>query len=206
MEAARTERTRAYTQGLQLLPYSGRVHHQASRRRHLVQLRPYRLRCFSHGPRQASCSPFFSLQVNFADSSPVKNRNYMAQDIMRRILRDYFGYDVNFVMNITDVDDKASFPLFFPPRICSPFAPPHSTDHRPRPSVSPPHQLPRRTFLFLRSPLLPCPARSYHRLDRLLLQDSLRPPPFPSRLLFRLSFRSSWLGRDSEALARCQVG
>ncbi|GAA5982819.1 hypothetical protein JCM11641_004635 [Rhodosporidiobolus odoratus] len=33
-------------------------------------------------------------------------RNYMAQDIMRRVLRDYFGYDVNFVMNITDVDDK----------------------------------------------------------------------------------------------------
>lgn len=30
----------------------------------------------------------------------------MAQDIMRRILRDYFGYEVNFVMNITDVDDK----------------------------------------------------------------------------------------------------
>ncbi|KDE05486.1 cysteinyl-tRNA synthetase [Microbotryum lychnidis-dioicae p1A1 Lamole] len=33
-------------------------------------------------------------------------RNYLAQDIMRRILRDYFGYEVNFVMNITDVDDK----------------------------------------------------------------------------------------------------
>lgn len=32
----------------------------------------------------------------------------MAQDIMRRILRDYFGYEVNFVMNITDVDDKVS--------------------------------------------------------------------------------------------------
>lgn len=31
----------------------------------------------------------------------------MAQDIMRRILRDYFGYEVHFVMNITDVDDKA---------------------------------------------------------------------------------------------------
>lgn len=30
----------------------------------------------------------------------------MAQDIMRRILRDYFGYEVQFVMNITDVDDK----------------------------------------------------------------------------------------------------
>jgi len=32
----------------------------------------------------------------------------MAQDIMRRILRDYFGYEVNFVMNITDVDDKVT--------------------------------------------------------------------------------------------------
>lgn len=36
------------------------------------------------------------------------HRNYMAQDIMRRILRDFFGYEVNFVMNITDVDDKVS--------------------------------------------------------------------------------------------------
>lgn len=27
---------------------------------------------------------------------------------MRRILRDYFGYEVNFVMNITDVDDKVT--------------------------------------------------------------------------------------------------
>ena len=33
-------------------------------------------------------------------------RNYLTQDIVRRILRDYFGYDVNFVMNITDIDDK----------------------------------------------------------------------------------------------------
>lgn len=35
-----------------------------------------------------------------------RRRNYMTQDIMRRILRDFFGYEVNFVMNITDVDDK----------------------------------------------------------------------------------------------------
>lgn len=33
-------------------------------------------------------------------------RNYLTQDIIRRILRDYFSYDVKFVMNITDVDDK----------------------------------------------------------------------------------------------------
>ncbi len=33
-------------------------------------------------------------------------RNYMTIDILRRVLEDYFGYDVTFVMNITDVDDK----------------------------------------------------------------------------------------------------
>ncbi|WAQ92545.1 hypothetical protein PtA15_17A26 [Puccinia triticina] len=33
-------------------------------------------------------------------------RNYVTQDILRRIARDYFGYQVNFVMNVTDIDDK----------------------------------------------------------------------------------------------------
>ncbi|OWP04337.1 hypothetical protein B2J93_9405 [Marssonina coronariae] len=33
-------------------------------------------------------------------------RNYVSTDIIRRIMRDYFDYDVKFVMNITDVDDK----------------------------------------------------------------------------------------------------
>ncbi|KAJ9113841.1 hypothetical protein QFC19_000034 [Naganishia cerealis] len=33
-------------------------------------------------------------------------RNYLTQDMIRRILRDYFGYDVNFVMNVTDIEDK----------------------------------------------------------------------------------------------------
>jgi len=33
-------------------------------------------------------------------------RNYMSTDIIRRIMRDYFKYNVKFVMNITDVDDK----------------------------------------------------------------------------------------------------
>lgn len=33
-------------------------------------------------------------------------RNYVTQDILRRIMRDYLGYDVQFVMNITDIDDK----------------------------------------------------------------------------------------------------
>jgi hypothetical protein len=34
------------------------------------------------------------------------SRNYVTQDILRRIMTDYFGYDVHFVMNITDIDDK----------------------------------------------------------------------------------------------------
>ncbi|KAK0448825.1 tRNA synthetases class I (C) catalytic domain-containing protein [Armillaria borealis] len=33
-------------------------------------------------------------------------RNYVTQDILRRIMSDYFGYDIHFVMNITDIDDK----------------------------------------------------------------------------------------------------
>jgi cysteinyl-tRNA synthetase len=41
------------------------------------------------------------------DSSHMGHaRNYVTQDIVRRILRDYFGYDIHFVMNITDIDDK----------------------------------------------------------------------------------------------------
>lgn len=33
-------------------------------------------------------------------------RNYVSTDIVRRIMKDYFKFDVEFVMNITDVDDK----------------------------------------------------------------------------------------------------
>eukprot|EP00899_Mesostigma_viride_P011633 jgi/Mesvir1/20470/Mv12360-RA.1 len=41
------------------------------------------------------------------DSSHVGHaRNYVTFDIIRRILEDYFGYEVFYVMNVTDVDDK----------------------------------------------------------------------------------------------------
>lgn len=33
-------------------------------------------------------------------------RNYVTSDIIRRILTHHFGYKVNYVMNMTDVDDK----------------------------------------------------------------------------------------------------
>jgi cysteinyl-tRNA synthetase len=35
--------------------------------------------------------------------------SYVSQDFIRRILRDYFGYDLHVVMNITDIDDKVGF-------------------------------------------------------------------------------------------------
>ncbi|EZG57002.1 cysteinyl-tRNA synthetase [Gregarina niphandrodes] len=33
-------------------------------------------------------------------------RNYITFDILRRIMEDYFGYNVNMCMNVTDIDDK----------------------------------------------------------------------------------------------------
>ena len=33
-------------------------------------------------------------------------RSYITFDILRRIMSDYFGYNILYVMNITDIDDK----------------------------------------------------------------------------------------------------
>jgi len=33
-------------------------------------------------------------------------RNYLCNDMIRRVLRDHFGYNIQYCMNITDVDDK----------------------------------------------------------------------------------------------------
>uniref|UniRef100_A0A0M3JXA8 Cysteine--tRNA ligase, cytoplasmic n=1 Tax=Anisakis simplex TaxID=6269 RepID=A0A0M3JXA8_ANISI len=41
------------------------------------------------------------------DSSHMGHaRAYLSFDIVRRVLQDYFGYDVEYIMNITDIDDK----------------------------------------------------------------------------------------------------
>ncbi|KAJ3096552.1 hypothetical protein HDU97_005786 [Phlyctochytrium planicorne] len=41
------------------------------------------------------------------DSSHLGHaRTYLAFDIMRRIMEEYFNYDILYVMNITDIDDK----------------------------------------------------------------------------------------------------
>lgn len=33
-------------------------------------------------------------------------RTYLTFDILRRVLNGYFNYEIQYVMNITDVDDK----------------------------------------------------------------------------------------------------
>lgn len=43
-----------------------------------------------------------SRQVHFH----INLRNYLCNDMVRRVLRDHFGYNIQYCMNITDVDDK----------------------------------------------------------------------------------------------------
>lgn len=33
-------------------------------------------------------------------------RNYICNDMIRRVMESYFGYNVQYCMNITDIDDK----------------------------------------------------------------------------------------------------
>ena len=73
---------------------AGALHHDDSPQSPLVQLRTHRLRRGAHGPRQVG------------PRERLIPRTYLSQDIIMRILRDYFNYDVVFVMNITDIDDK----------------------------------------------------------------------------------------------------
>ena len=44
--------------------------------------------------------------VSFHHAISYAHRAYVSQDVIRRVLTDYFGYDVLFVMGVTDVDDK----------------------------------------------------------------------------------------------------
>ena len=38
----------------------------------------------------------------------IDSRSYITFDILRRVMMNYFNYDVYYVMNITDIDDKVS--------------------------------------------------------------------------------------------------
>ena len=35
-------------------------------------------------------------------------RSYISFDILRRVFKDYFNFDVLYAMNITDIDDKVT--------------------------------------------------------------------------------------------------
>ena len=40
-------------------------------------------------------------------------RSYIAFDILRRVFQHYFNYDVFYVMNITDIDDKVRHAVLY---------------------------------------------------------------------------------------------
>ncbi|XP_063878581.1 LOW QUALITY PROTEIN: cysteine--tRNA ligase, cytoplasmic-like [Scylla paramamosain] len=48
-----------------------------------------------------SCGP-----TVYDDSHMGHARSYVSFDILRRVLQDYFGFPIHYVMNITDIDDK----------------------------------------------------------------------------------------------------
>ncbi|GLB37791.1 putative tRNA synthetases class I (C) catalytic domain [Lyophyllum shimeji] len=58
-------------------------------------------------PRHGRHVKWYNCGPTVYDASHMGHaRNYVTQDVLRRIMMDYFGYDVHFVMNITDIDDK----------------------------------------------------------------------------------------------------
>merc|ERR1712096_47321 len=48
-----------------------------------------------------SCGP-----TTYAPSHLGHARAYITFDILRRLMQNYFGYKVNFVQNVTDIEDK----------------------------------------------------------------------------------------------------
>ncbi|PKI84127.1 cysteine--tRNA ligase [Malassezia vespertilionis] len=58
-------------------------------------------------PERARHVTWYNCGPTVYDASHMGHaRNYVTQDVIRRIMRDYLGYDIQFVMNITDIDDK----------------------------------------------------------------------------------------------------
>ncbi|XP_028298741.1 cysteine--tRNA ligase, cytoplasmic isoform X1 [Gouania willdenowi] len=58
-------------------------------------------------PQKGNKVTWYSCGPTVYDASHMGHaRSYISFDILRRILRDYFKYDVLYCMNITDIDDK----------------------------------------------------------------------------------------------------
>ncbi|KAJ7887671.1 tRNA synthetases class I (C) catalytic domain-containing protein [Mycena olivaceomarginata] len=61
----------------------------------------------SQNQKSTEFVPRDARRVKWYNCGPtVYDANYVTQDILRRIMTDFFGYDVHFVMNVTDIDDK----------------------------------------------------------------------------------------------------
>ncbi|KAK4538656.1 hypothetical protein CDCA_CDCA19G4681 [Cyanidium caldarium] len=55
----------------------------------------------------ASCLTWYTCGPTVYDSAHIGHaRSYVSFDVMRRVLTDYFGVDVRYQMNVTDIDDK----------------------------------------------------------------------------------------------------
>ena len=58
-------------------------------------------------PIQSNLVTWYSCGPTVYDSSHMGHaRTYLSLDILRRVLSEYFGYNILYVMNITDIDDK----------------------------------------------------------------------------------------------------
>ncbi|EDW74680.1 uncharacterized protein Dwil_GK15775 [Drosophila willistoni] len=58
-------------------------------------------------PLQGNTVTWYSCGPTVYDASHMGHaRSYISFDILRRILSNYFGYNIHYVMNITDIDDK----------------------------------------------------------------------------------------------------
>ncbi|XP_046394235.1 cysteine--tRNA ligase, cytoplasmic [Ischnura elegans] len=58
-------------------------------------------------PKDGNLVKWYSCGPTVYDASHMGHaRSYISFDILRRVLSDYFGYDVMYVMNVTDIDDK----------------------------------------------------------------------------------------------------
>ncbi len=58
-------------------------------------------------PRTGRRVDWYSCGPTVYDASHMGHaRSYISFDILRRVLSNYFGYEVFYVMNITDIDDK----------------------------------------------------------------------------------------------------
>lgn len=58
-------------------------------------------------PSDGNTVRWYSCGPTVYDASHMGHaRSYISFDILRRVLVDYFGYNVLYVMNITDIDDK----------------------------------------------------------------------------------------------------